>query len=116
MSLTVYTGDDEIYTVQVTKDGSALDLTGMLAATFLIKTSVDDADSAALITKTLGTGIAVVNAAGGVLTVTLDAADTVLRGNMSLACALKLKDALGKTHTVYNGPLDIVRPAVRAAI
>ena len=116
MSLTIFAGDDQIWDVQVTQDGSPLNLGGMLAATFLVKNSVDDPDGAAIITKTLGSGIAIVSAPGGTLTITVTAADTVLLTNRSLACALKLKDATGLTHTVYNGPLEIVRPAVRVAV
>jgi hypothetical protein len=116
MSLTVFAGDDQLWDVYVTKNGAPLSLAGMTAATFLVKNSIDDPDGGALITKTLAVGIAVVDAAGGHLTVTLLAADTVLMANRSLACALKIKDALGLTHTVYSGPLEIVRPAVRIAV
>ena len=116
MTLNVYTGDDKIWQVQVFRDGAPMDLTGMVAATFLVKTSVDDADSAALITKTLAGGIGIVSLVGGQLTVRLDAADTVLRPGCSLVCCLKLKDVAGKTHTVYSDDLSIVRPATRVAV
>ena len=116
MSLVIYVGDDRIWNVQVYKDAIPLDLTGMTHATFMVKTDVNDADAAALITKTLGAGIAIVNLVGGLLTVSLDAADTVLRPGSSMACCLQIKDVTGKTHKVFADGFNIVRPAVRVAI
>lgn len=115
MSLTLIAGDDQSYLVSILKNGAALDLTGLVAASFLAKASVDDADSAALITKTLaGGGITVVAPpTSGRLTIVLAATDSVLLPNSSLSCALKIKDSLNKTYTVFVDTLEIVRSAVR---
>ena len=114
MPLTLYTGDDRIYTFVVYLNGSPLSLVGVLGIKFLVKRGVDDADAAALITKTLGTGIVVTIPLSGTGTITFTAADSVLFASETVVCAMKIKDWLGLTHTVYANTFDIVRPAVRA--
>jgi hypothetical protein len=116
MTMTLYAGDNKTWDVYVYKNGAALDLSGMLAATFLVKASVDDPDGAALMTRTLAAGITVVDAPGGHLRLKTAAADSVNMSSRDLACCLKLKDAAGDTHTVYDGPLAVVRPATRVAV
>jgi hypothetical protein len=111
----IYCGDDDVITATITKNSIALDLTGLLAATFMLKSNVDDADAAALLTKTLAAGIAVTNAAGGIMQITLNAADTVSLPGGPVQAALKIKDASAKTATVYTATLKLVRPAVRVA-
>jgi hypothetical protein len=113
MSLTIWAGDDRLYTAAVYLNDMPLSLVGMIGATFLVKANVQEADSAALITKTLAAGdIVVTDPAGGILTIQFDAADTVAMQDATLSCALKIKNAAGLTYTVYAGGFSVVRPAV----
>lgn len=113
-NLFVYAGNDVTWNVQVYKDGLPLDLTGMVGASFLVKDSVDDADAAALITKTLGAGIGIVSLVNGQLTVTVTAANTVNQPSRTGVCSLMIEDAFNLHHTVYASSFSIIRAAVRS--
>ena len=59
----------------VTDGGAAVNLTGK-SLRFMAKRSVADADSAAVITKTIGSGITVTNPTGGLAQTLISPADT----------------------------------------
>lgn len=59
----------------VNPDGSPADITGASAIKFMMKANEDDADAAALISKSQGSGVAVLVAAEGTAEVTLTAGD-----------------------------------------
>lgn len=96
----VYTGNTKYLRVTLTDpDGSAHNLTGE-SINFVAKaTKAGDA----LITKNLVSGIEVVNAAGGVLKVSLLPADTTNLTEGSYYYEIKVTSALNEPVTVLDG-------------
>ena len=119
MTLTLNIGDDRVYTFTVYTDAThttPVDLTGLMAATFMVKSYLTDLDAAALIAKHLGSGIAITAPpTNGTGTITLAAADTVAMSRQTCVCALKLKDSSGKTTTVYEDTFLLAPAAVLVA-
>lgn len=74
-ALQMYRGDAAGWRFPVVLDGAAQDITGA-SARFTAKHRSTDADGAAVFVKTVGSGITLTDAAAGVLTVELSAADT----------------------------------------
>jgi len=113
MGLSVYCGDDRTLTATCTLNNAPLSLAGILGATFLVKQRLEDVDSMAVITKTLttGSGITVTDAPGGIMTITLNALETVNEPSRSLFCTLKLKDPSSKIITGYNDRLILTHTA-----
>jgi hypothetical protein len=106
--LAMHRGDAAAWAFTVRQpDGTAQDLTG-LSARFTAKRRVDDADGAAgSITRTVGSGITVTDAAAGTLVVELAAADTdALTTDTTLVWDLQLTGA-GKPRTVAWGTLVV---------
>ncbi len=89
-------------------DGSAYDLTGC-SVTMTAKRSADDPDSAAVFRKTTGGGgITVTNAAGGLATVQLSAADTRnVPGDVDLAYDVTVKTGAGSVSKPIVGKLTV---------
>lgn len=107
-------GDTLVITVTLYKSGALYSPT-VTAAEFNIKTAVTDADSAALITKTLGAGTIVVSTS--TVTVTVAAANWATAGIVATATyvwALKLQEAAGTITTVAGGTLEMTLTPVVA--
>lgn len=107
----IHAGDDLTITVTVTADGTAggtpVSLAGATAITWAAApwSQLGEATERA-VTKTLGAGIAVTDAAGGEFTVTLAAADTAdLAGRYTHQA--RVTDAAGKRSTVLSGILEV---------
>ena len=82
--------------------GNAVPLTGFTAATFKMARK---RGSAALVTKTLGSGTAITDAAGGEITASLTDADTDRLGTFYWHC--DVADASGNDSTPADGYLTI---------
>jgi hypothetical protein len=108
--LTITRGDDPIFDLYLATTSGAADLAGV-DLWFTAKESVYDADVDAVIQKVIGSGITVVNESGGIVTISIDHADTVnLRARYlgtPLVWDVQLKDAIGDIQTVANGTLTI---------
>lgn len=93
-------------------DGTAQTLVGKLL-TFTAKDRLADLDAAAIISKSIGAGITVDNAAGGLATVTLSPADTAgFTGPRTLLWDIQMTDTVtGDKKTLDEGKL-YVRPDV----
>lgn len=75
-TLTIRRGDSRVLDLTaITAAGTPYLLTGV-ALTFTVKRGFEDADTDALIEKTIGSGIEVTNAAGGIAEISLTSADT----------------------------------------
>jgi hypothetical protein len=117
-TFTVFRGDDRVLTVEALAPGGggAQDLTGW-SLWFTGKLAVADADGAAIFQYTIGSGIAVTNAAGGLATIAIDGDDTaVLTADTSLWCDLQGKDAAGKIATLATGKLNVVAEVTRTEV
>lgn len=68
-------GDAFTFTLTVTQAGAAYNLTGC-SIRFTAKWSYSDADGSAVFSRTVGSGITVTNAAGGIATVALAPSNT----------------------------------------
>lgn len=104
--LTLTRGDDRSFraTVHDEDTGAALDLTGAQAITFSLKQR--RSDTAYVLQKTLGAGVAVTSAATGEIMVNLYAADTTPLLGLYV-WDLVLLDVAGKVSTVDQGTLRV---------
>jgi len=95
---TISQGNEHDFNV-VVKDaaGAAIDLTGF-GISFAVAPHVN---ATALFTKTVGSGIAITDAAAGKFTVTLSDTDTDLRGRYYYEC--KTTDLAGNDATLLTG-------------
>jgi hypothetical protein len=113
--LNLYAGTDKTFTIQIYLNGTPLDLTGLVAAKFCVKENVDDSDSAALITKTLGAGLLVsAPPTSGIMTLSFVVADSVNRPSQTVTCSLKVTDITNLTSLVFSDSFSIIRTAVRS--
>lgn len=82
---------------------------------FTVKRGFDDDDADAVITKTVGSGISLTDAAGGMASITLDAADTSgLRPGAPLVYDIQAIDN-DEVVTLDSGELRVM-PDVRRAV
>ena len=103
-------GDDETYELTIlAADQQPVNLTGA-QLWFTAKRSHHHSDAEAIIRKTIGAGITVVDAAAGRADVKVDAADTagLPADQLQLVWDCQLKDASGQVSTVDSGRLVIV--------
>jgi hypothetical protein len=104
-NLALHSGDSKILEVTVTDGtGAAVDLTGATIAWQLAKSPGESA----LVSKTIGSGIAVTDAVGGIFEITLDAADTAALSGRHYHEA-EVTDTSGKVSTVLTGAV-LIKP------
>ncbi len=90
------------------EDGSVIDLTGLTATAIAWRIGTDDR-RATRITKTIGSGVTITDAAAGKFTLRLDPADTAdLRPDL-YAHAAEVTESGGDVTTVLRGCLDLKR-------
>lgn len=116
--LLVTRGDDEILDILTTdKDtGALVDLSGA-QLTFMAKRRRTDADADALITKTVGTGIAISNQVTdkGEAVVTINAGDTDAKPAGAFWWELQSKDGGNHVATLASGRFVILADLIRTA-
>lgn len=104
-----FSGDHANLNFTLTDDNdTALDLTGALAIEWQLAQRVSS--SSALITKTLGSGITITNASGGLITVALIPADTASLKSPDGSPyyhECQVTDASGNVSTVTYGTFEI---------
>jgi hypothetical protein len=107
-TLEIVRGDTVAITITVTLAGVAVDLTGA-SVWFTAKRHLTDADASAVFQLTVGAGIVLTNAAGGVATATILPAHTSgLTGESTrLHFDVQVKPAAGTVHTVARGALVV---------
>lgn len=115
MDLVAVRGDDETFDVAF-KDpaGAILNLTGAQGIWFTAKRSSLDSDADALIQKSLGAGVTITNAIGGIARIDINGADTGLIETTTLVWDCQLKDSAGKYATAAKGVLTIQADVTRA--
>lgn len=103
---TLYRGDTVELNIVVTASGSAYSLTGR-SLWFTAKYAYKDADAAAVFQKTIGNGITVTSASGGLATVKILATDTssLPSSKTLLVYDLQCKDPSGNIYTLASGNL-----------
>ena len=112
--LEMWRGDDREFTFTITEDGAPMNLTDAVLR-FTAKRSLLDADDAAVIAKSTGSGIEAEDPTTGVATLTLAAADTEsLTGTAQLIWDLQVARG-GSVRTVLRGLLTIEADATRTA-
>lgn len=105
-----YRGDTRVFTLTFTRDDSAVDITGATVY-FTMKYSPADADSAAVIAKTVTEHAA---PAGGVTSVRLEASETAAIEPGAYYYDFQLKDAAGNISTVVAGVVNVKSDITRA--
>lgn len=116
-ALEILRGDDEVLDLAFKQaDGTTpLNITGALGIWFTAKRSSLDDDVDALIAKILTAGqIVITNAAGGLATVTINAADTAAIEPTTLVWDAQIKDAGSNIRTAASGTLKVVGDVTRA--
>jgi len=104
-TLDFFSGNDVLLNYTVTnQDGTAKDLTAASAVVFIIGVK---AGKPALVTKTLGAGIAITTPLQGKFTVTLVPADTEAIKGGGYYHEARVTDAAGKKVTVTYGTLNL---------
>jgi len=73
--LEMFRGNNRVFSLAVQRDGRPLDISGATFR-FLVRKSVGDAPSAAVITKTTGAGLAISDAPNGIVDITFVPSDT----------------------------------------
>lgn len=118
-AFTVYRGDDRNLPVEVTEPGGpgAQDLTGW-SLWFTGKLNIADDDAAAIFQYTIGSGITVDNAAGGLATIAIAGDDTnaLTADSTTLFCDLQGKDGAGKIATLATGKLTVEAEITRTEV
>lgn len=101
-------GDSFPFNIAVTQAGAAFNLTGC-SIRMTAKWNHADADSAAVFTRTVGSGITVTNAGGGLATVIVAPANTLsLPANtVNLYYDIQVTDAGSNVYTVNSGKLTV---------
>lgn len=107
-SLEVYQGEGKslVFTV-VDENGAAIDITGATVTWRLAKIAA----AGSLLEKTVGSGIVLTTPGSGILTVTLDAADT--SGRVAGEYIQELTVTLSAVPSKSQGPF-IIKPALKA--
>lgn len=106
MDLTMTRGDTASWQFPITVDEVPFDLTDV-SATFTVKRHVDDDDQDAIARRTIGDGVTIDDAAGGLLTVKMAVADTDgLAIPTTFAWDLELRRS-GDVLTVASGSLTV---------
>lgn len=102
-------GDTYTFSLAVTQAGSAFNLTGG-SVRMTAKWAYTDADVAAVFTRTIGSGISIVSASGGLTTVTIAPANTSsLPGNLvNLVYDIQVTDASDNIYTIVDGILTVL--------
>lgn len=102
-------GDSHLIEFAVTENGVAADLTGATALRWgCVKRRADGTfTGAAVVTKALGSGVEITDAAGGVIQVTLDPDDTAELPAGAYYHELELTDAGGAVITLATGTLNL---------
>lgn len=105
MLLTMYRGNTAKWDAAVTLGGAPVDLTGITGLWFTVKRSTD---SAALFQKSIGSGITVTNAAGGLARITFSPADTTSLPPRQVPLEYDLEyESGGEVYTLARGRLTV---------
>ena len=106
MALTMYRGDTQAFDVTVTQGGSAYNLNNAAGLYF---TARKEYGSPVVFQKSVGSGIAVTNAAGGLATITLSPADTssITPTPVKMVVDLEVETTGGAIYTAYRGTLAV---------
>jgi hypothetical protein len=92
------------------RNGAVINLTGVNGIKLTAKYSYDDADVAAVFSKTIGAGITVVVAANGTFTATVAASDTASLPpvQLDLVYNIQVTDASNVVTTIMSGILTVL--------
>jgi hypothetical protein len=107
----LYSGDDITLNTSVKNaSGGALDLTGLLAAQWVMQKHPETLLSGVAITKTLGAGVTVVNATLGTMRIVIDGVDSEDLESGEYYHELRIQDTNDDVYTVLTGLVNL-RPA-----
>lgn len=105
-NISIYAGDDvELNITVYDSAGSALDITGLSAAQWIMKRYAGS--TTAEITKTLGGGVTVVSAADGTMKVSINSADSVSLTSNFYYHELRIQDSNSDYTTVMTGTVTL---------
>ncbi len=116
MKLELIRGDTASYAGVATLNGGAYNLTGA-SLRFTAKRSTTDADSAAVLSKTIGAGIVVTDAAAGKYRIDFAPGDTsgMIEPIAPLVFDVQLRTAAAEVYTLLTGYIWVVPDVSRTA-
>jgi hypothetical protein len=101
-------GDDKLLTFTIVdEDNEAVNLTGLVSAQWVLKRYPESTGTPS-IEKTLGSGITVYDATGGILQVTVNSADTLSLTAGQYYHELRIKNSDSKLGTVTTGIVNLL--------
>ena len=106
----MYRGDSAAWDFTITEPaGTAVDLTNAASIRFTVKERTTDADVAAIAAYTVGTGVTVTDATGGMVRVQMDPSDTSALTGLPKRYLwdLQLTDDSTNVYTVAAGTLEV---------
>lgn len=108
MLLTMKRGTTKVLSMTVKENGVALNVTGF-SFWFTAKNNYEDADSAKIFQKTVGSGITLTTPASGIIEVKIAPTDTssLPAHQTNLYYDLKMKDGSGNIYSVLDGVLEV---------
>lgn len=116
VNFTMVRGDTDVRQYQITRDGSAVDLTG---ATIRVtgKEKLSDADGSAVFSlSSPASGIIIDDAVQGILTVTIAPVDTSsLNSNTSLYWDMQVTESNGRVSTPIRGRIEVVQDVTQTS-
>lgn len=112
MTLTMKRGTTKSLVMTIKENGAAINVTGY-TFWFTAKYNYEDADSAKVFQKTVGSGITLTTPASGIITVKLSPTDTsgLPAHTTRLYYDLKMKDGSSNVYSILSGEL-VVEPDV----
>ena len=108
LSLRMTRARTAVFSIAVLQNGAPLNVTGKTLY-FTAKFKVQDADAAAVVKKSTGSGIVVTDAPNGLATLTINPADTAAlaeKNTQRLVCDVALKDG-ANVYELDSGTLDV---------
>ena len=105
MKITLKRGNDRNLKVTVTKDGSAVDVTGWQVR-LTVKKTAGEPDSAAIINKLI---TSIPSPTAGIINIPINAADTENQKPGTYQFDILVLDATGKKHSSDTGMFEIVQ-------
>jgi hypothetical protein len=98
----LFRGDSRTFDLAVTRDEKAIDLSGALSVRVIFK--VRSSDTAAVISKSLGGGVAVTDPPNGMIEITFVPGDTsALYAPQALVFDVEVTDSASNVVTVFQG-------------
>lgn len=119
LKMEMYRGDDKRFRVAVIdpdNDNAPVDLSTIETMRFTAKLTEFVTDSNATIRKSVGDGITITDAIGGIAVIKIDPEDTsTLKATIDLVADIQVVDGASETKTIAKGVLKVISDITRTS-